>query len=374
MKNLIRKWLYHAALGLASWPRPRNARHYRLIILKLDRLGDAVLSLGAVRRLIQEQEAEHTLLIVSPIAEPLFQSEFPSVQRLVLPAFSQRFFPDYLRFLFTFAPALRALSTDRLVCLRYAPSDYLHSIARLIQASQVFASLWHYPWEKTCLTFPSATYTPYPLESAATCLELEAHRRVLESVLVAPVSLAAVQPAITSIQPIAGSSLLLCPEAGDPLRQYPPLPLAAALRLFLENHALTVHLCIPPGSSPEPWLEAFRHEGLPPPLMRQPPAFTDLLHLVAQAGLILAPDSAPAHLATALDKPGVFLLGGGHFGSFAPWSKSTRQIWLHQPEPCYHCNWRCPHPEAFCLTGISPQTIARALADIALQLPDLRRT
>jgi ADP-heptose:LPS heptosyltransferase len=77
--------------------------------------------------------------------------------------------------------------------------------------------------------------------------------------------------------------------------------------------------------------------------------------------MVLSLESAPAHLAAALNKPGVFLLGGGHYGMFAPWQRSERQIWLSEAMDCYNCQWHCSMAEAFCVTRIKPVTIANAL-------------
>jgi hypothetical protein len=50
--------------------RPRRPVFYRLAILKLDRIGDALLSLGAVRKLLSVFREDETLLIVSSMAAP----------------------------------------------------------------------------------------------------------------------------------------------------------------------------------------------------------------------------------------------------------------------------------------------------------------
>ena len=82
----VRAGLYRSVLtGAQLLVRPRRRVFYRLTILKLDRLGDAVLSLGAVRELLREFGEQETLLVVSTVAEPLFRAELPEVELLVLP-------------------------------------------------------------------------------------------------------------------------------------------------------------------------------------------------------------------------------------------------------------------------------------------------
>lgn len=362
-----RAWCYRLALRLALLAGSTvrlPQRRYRLTILKLDRLGDAVLSLGAVKHLVGGMTEGDALLIVSPIAEPLFRVEFPKTSLLVLPAFCECFWPDFLVFLWRHAAQLRALSVETLVCLRHQPSDYLHAIARLISPQRCHASVQDKPWGSVCLTFPAVTQTPYPQARGDFCQELEAHRRVVESAVGRQVALAEVMPAISSITPRFGDALVVCPQAGSSIREYPPALLAEALRLFLEQRPLPVHFCVPLGTDATPWQQALDKAGVTGIIWQQPATFMDLLRLLANARLVLAPESAPSHLVTAMNKPGVFLLGGGHFGMFAPWHRSSRQIWLQHPMDCYQCRWNCIHPEPYCITHIQPSAIVAAMQEV----------
>ncbi|MEZ5384396.1 MAG: glycosyltransferase family 9 protein [Prosthecobacter sp.] len=362
----LRAWCYRLALRLASHcgsSTKQSQYHYRLAILKLDRLGDAVLSLGAVKHLVGGLAEEDTLLIVSPIAEPLFRAEFPETAMLVLPSFCERFWPDFLIFLWRHTAQLRALSVESLVCLRHQPSDYLHAIARLISPQRCHASTWDKPWGSVCLTFPAVKQTPYPLTGGEVCFELEAHRRVVGAAVGREVKLAEVMPAISFVTPSFGDSLVVCPQAGSSIREYPPALLAEALQLFLKHRSMPVHFCVAPGTDAGPWQQALGEAGLVGVTWHIPATFMDLLMLLANARLVLAMESAPAHLAAAMDKAGVFLLGGGHFGMFAPWKRSDRQIWLRHEMECYQCWWHCIHPEPYCITQIEPDAVAAAMLE-----------
>lgn len=360
----LREWSYRFALWLAGSSSRRPRRHYRLAILKLDRLGDAVLSLGAVKHLAGALAEEDTLIIVSPIAEPLFRAELPNTALLVLPAFCGRFWPDFLLFLWHHAAQLRALSVDSLVCLRHQPSDYLHAIARLISPQRCYASLWYKPWSSVCLTFPEVTQTLYPSTRGDVCLELEAHRRVVGTAVGREIELAEILPAISSVRSRFGEMLLVCPLTGSTIREYPPVLLVEGLRLFLDKKPMSVHFCLPPGTDAGPWRRCLEEAGLIGVTWHFPATFMDLLRLLADARLVLAPESAPAHLATALDKAGVFLLGGGHYDMFAPWRRGSLQTWLNHSVECYQCNWNCIHPEPLCITHIPPAAIAAAMQEI----------
>lgn len=365
MMRGLRLLSYRLTLAVLRLVPSGRKRHYRLVILKLDRLGDAVLSLGAVRLLLAEFGAADSLLIVSTVAEPLFRREFPHAELLVMPPFSERFWPDFVQIMARHAAQLRAIETDHLVCLRHQASDYLHAIAGLVQARQVHATEGSQLMERVCLSYPRCLRVPYPEQRAeGGCLELEAHRRVVQRVLNHPVAFHEVLPVLNAGPAEGAATLLVCPLTGSAIRQYPPASLARAVALFLQSTpALSVTVCLPPGADRTPWEGAVSEAGIPSVAWVRPADLTALLQAISAARLVLAPDSAPAHLATAMNKAGVFLLGGGQFGMFAPWQRSPLQVWLQHPMDCYHCRWHCIHPEAFCITHIPPTEIAAALQD-----------
>lgn len=344
---------------------PRRPVFYRLAILKLDRIGDAVLSLGAVRKLLSVFREDETLLIVSSMAAPLYRMEFPAAKLLLMPAFCERFWPDFLIRIVRYAWLLRAIEAEHLVCLRHQHSDYLHAIAMMINADQCHASRWEGNMERTSLSFPRCLMSSYPAKSADACLELEAHRRVVESVLASSVDIDEMMPKLRHIKVVDGDSLLVCPVAGDPIRQYPADLLAESIQLFLQQWPnMPVQVCLPPGSDQKHWEIALQNRRIPRVQWLFPNDLETLINLIARARIVLAPDSAPSHIATTLDKPGVFILGGGHFGMFAPWSKSERQTWLNHARDCYQCRWSCTQPEPYCITQIAPAEIARSLSAV----------
>lgn len=366
---MIRKFVYRLTVAvLRTLVRPRHSVRYRLTILKLDRLGDAVLSLGAVRMLATICREEELLLIVSPSAAVLYRHEFPAANLLVMPPFCQRFWPDYLISMARYARELRAIFTDDLVCLRHQHSDYLHSIALLMNAGHCHASKWDGSRENVSLSFPRCSLTHYPVTCKTSCLEIEAHRRLVADV-VGACELDQVLPILRGLKVIQGEGLLVCPMTGDSIRQYPADRLAECIRLFIQSVPdMGIRFCLPPGSDREPWLAVLNAKGLTSVQWIFPSDELALAALISESRLILAPDSAPAHIATALDKPGVFLLGGGHYGMFAPWHRSGRQKWLSHVMDCYQCQWCCIHPEAYCVTQIKPADIAQALVTLDLLL------
>jgi ADP-heptose:LPS heptosyltransferase len=74
------------------------------------------------------------------------------------------------------------------------------------------------------------------------------------------------------------------------------------------------------------------------------PALFDLL---AGATMVVANDTGPAHIAIALARPTIVILGGGHFGANFPYPPAATPRGTHvlyHEMPCYHCHWICTQP------------------------------
>lgn len=81
---------------------------------------------------------------------------------------------------------------------------------------------------------------------------------------------------------------------------------------------------------------------------------------LAQCRLALGVDTSLAHIACALDVPQVIALGGGFPGRFLPQHRTTTAVCL--PLECWGCGWRrCQYEQPYCVNGIAPETLAEAI-------------
>jgi ADP-heptose:LPS heptosyltransferase len=368
----IGPWKYWLLIRIAFlWNQVlcRRRKHYRLAIIKMDRIGDAVLAVGAIRLLIDRVGEDQSLLVISPIAESLYRAEFPRTDFLVLPISCISFWPEFVTFLWKYHSRFSGLSCDELVCLRHHPSDYLHAMMRLLPASVRYACEKKESYlGKAAVPFPDAVLSPYPEVLIGHCQELEAHRRVVSSVRGFEVPLEQIHSRLTVRASEVRTVLLVCPQASDEIRQYPPELLATVIQGFIAQHPMPVEFCVPPGTDIRVWDCANEAAGLNSVTWRFPATIPDLVQEIASVRILLAPESGPAHIATALDQPIVVLIGGGNFGNVAPWSKSPRQRWLNRPLDCYECGWKCVHASPICITEIPPvEVIQQLLAAFAEQ-------
>jgi ADP-heptose:LPS heptosyltransferase len=86
--------------------------------------------------------------------------------------------------------------------------------------------------------------------------------------------------------------------------------------------------------------------------------------------VVLSQDTAALHLAVALGKPTVGILGGGHHGRFYPWGDAARNRVADKLLDCHWCNWRCKFDTIRCITEIAPERIALELRYLIERLPN----
>jgi heptosyltransferase-2 len=82
---------------------------------------------------------------------------------------------------------------------------------------------------------------------------------------------------------------------------------------------------------------------------------------IAQARVILTMDSGSVHFGHVLGVPGVALVGKSDPANIVPSNGSVLPIY-ERKHPCQPCGKAtCSQPEVYCMTTISPETVARAL-------------
>jgi len=338
---------------LSGPPRGRHNRRFSAGIFKVDRLGDFVIALGAIRRMTEHFGPDRCLLVVSTVAEPLAALEFPQTPRIVLPVTAGGIVRELVPTAWRHRRRFADVNCETVLCLRHQRESYHDVVLSWLTADRL-------------VKLAPQEYPAIDPEHASSA-ELEAHRRVVTSTLGRQFSLAEVLPKFTAFAPSAGGGLLVCPFSIDPLRDIPQATLLSALNEWSRAHAEDIRFS---GSTADlPRLEALCREaralGITAAGLAEPTDAVGFIQQVAGAKIVLTADSAGAHIATAFDKPTVVVQGGGHAGVFGPWRRSSCQIWLQHRLPCYGCVDHCTETENFCLTRIPSGQIVAALTAVS---------
>jgi heptosyltransferase-3 len=84
--------------------------------------------------------------------------------------------------------------------------------------------------------------------------------------------------------------------------------------------------------------------------------------LTAKAGLYVGIDTAGFHLAWIQGIPTVGIFGGGHDKRFIPDLPHVKTVRV--PMECYRCYWQCIYDEIKCITSITPAMVSDAVEEL----------
>ena len=87
----------------------------------------------------------------------------------------------------------------------------------------------------------------------------------------------------------------------------------------------------------------------------------EFIECLQRCDIVFSQETAALHIATALHKPVLGIVGGGHFGRFYPWGDPARARFVNKPLDCYGCNWHCIYPTLRCMQEIQPEDAEKEL-------------
>lgn len=98
----------------------------------------------------------------------------------------------------------------------------------------------------------------------------------------------------------------------------------------------------------------------------------DLAELLRGADAVISNDTSAVHIGAAVRTPVVCVMGGGHYGRFAPYKVEEAEdtpsplLITVKPMPCFGCNWYCIHPHGKhepvkCIRDITVEDVWRAV-------------
>jgi ADP-heptose:LPS heptosyltransferase len=350
-------------------PRATKLAPPSLTIFKPDGIGDFVLATGAIRWLenwAREELGLSTRVIVADFTERLARRELPGCEIIAIPYHEDRFAGRPFSVIRQTRKALSVLEAPILVSLRHQPSLLQDLALGQIPARKSFATracpFFHPHGNRR---FRADTLVSYPESVSDVPLELAAHAALLSVVTGQAVTPGQIKPRLDQFRAFDGRSLLVFPFAGHAIRECSPGQLAEMILAIDHSGFDAIVFCGPSRNRDK--LEIFRAALGRIDVateLAMPDTITEATEIIAGAGAVLAMESGPAHIATALDKRAVLILGGGHYGYFAPWGNPLRQKWVRHPLACYNCGWHCPFPSTECITRIPAAEVATAFQQI----------
>lgn len=348
-------------------------------ILKLDHIGDFVLCTGALDRIVSAYDQKEIYLICSPIAKVIADQRYPDINVIAVPPLAG--FKEIFKAWRTIRRELSGLRFELIVSLRYQIDSYDALIIGQISYDRCVGT--HIDGKKRMELMSDRVFTetvPYPCgefsltesqpNSSIPCHEIRCHADILTQALKKDVDWKHVIPYWSNARvEESDDNILIFPFGSTRIKDYPLARWGRLLSQLEREFDGEIILCSVPSDRHRLSKIAESMSPKTPSRVRLEYnlSIIELIDSISSARLIVSVDTGPAHIATCLDRDAVFILGGGHFGHFAPWRNSCRQVWITQRLDCFGCQWHCIRDSAECVTKISTDEI---LAEITCRLND----
>ncbi|WP_428328583.1 glycosyltransferase family 9 protein [Mucilaginibacter sp.] len=188
-------------------------------------------------------------------------------------------------------------------------------------------------------------YTQMLLLPAACYFEFDRSRFFFESVLAQHIELNG--PSFSINNPDK-EGIVIFPGAGVFKRSWEADKFLALIKQLMQHTQQTIYLAGGPGEE-----EAGRYlmtnlsVGNITNLINKT-SLPQLIELIAGASLVIGNETSAIHIAAAVKTKAVCILGGGHFGRFAPYPAyiNNAPLCVYQKMECFNCNWECIYQTA----------------------------
>jgi ADP-heptose:LPS heptosyltransferase len=214
-------------------------------------------------------------------------------------------------------------------------------------------------------TKTDAFYTHKLLLPAGTDFEFERSKFFFGNVLKQPVT---IDNPYIPVEKAVRQGIVIFPGAGVLKRSWEPEKFLLLIKLIQQHTPQPVYLA---GGAAEIGPGNYLTENLPPGSIENligTTSLPQLVGLIGNATLVIANETSAIHIAAATQTKAVCILGGGHFGRFAPYPVAMQggSVCVYEKMDCFNCNWDCifttgenePYP---CISNISLEMVWRAV-------------
>jgi ADP-heptose:LPS heptosyltransferase len=354
-------------------PRPPVARsRFRAIIYKPERLGDLFLAANAIRILAAHWGESQTALVVSAECRELADKMFPDLPKFYLPL-TLGLGGWNLAQALSLRSKLSSWSCEHLVCLQHHRQPLSSAALRWIRADCRWGVTGH-PWMLPAIRDGEAGLFDRPLQyrwptPPGTPAEVQAHADLVTRITGRETDVTSILPkvALPSEHRVSSErpTLVVVPWGSGEIKNLIGELIAGVIKDATSVARCRIRIVAEPKRRSEQARLTKDLSAMLPGFDIAPLPTANLAELeaaIAQSAAVLAADTFPAHLATAMNKPVAVLATGALPGVFGPWSRSENQRWFCREMACWGCGWRCQYEKPYCLLDISTKDVGKFLA------------
>jgi len=173
---------------------------------------------------------------------------------------------------------------------------------------------------------------------------------------------------LLSSSKVKNNYAVLVPGSGEKYRQWPPDNFAHIGQYVYQKYRLQPVIL---GSiSEQPIANRIMNYNKVVPWLNYSgkTSLLEFIKFLGNAKLIICNETSAFHIAIALKTKVVCILGGGHFGRFAPYPTilNSPHICVYVHMDCFNCNWRCRYTENLdqpypCIVNINIHQVTEAI-------------
>jgi hypothetical protein len=327
-----------------------RTRKVDVLIYKVDRLGDWLLAEPAIARIVADAQARRGTVAVWAASESAALRDWRR--------------PDFHVETFALEPSgllaklVRALSVVRLlavyraktlICLRHSPEPIRDFVLAHAEAGEIHALSWR-------IFRGPLGVVPF---------EILRHQAILAGVGLAPHDVRELLPRLPGRNAQRSTRVIMAPFSSSSIKDWRD-DAWCNVAAGLAGRGLQFELWV--GSRQRAQAKEFalklaqRVGG--GNVTVSSGALAELAEAMDAAALVLTVDTFAAQLAVSMDAPMVSLIGGGQYGDFGPWRRSSRQRWVTNPLPCFGCDWHCTRSRIECLVDITSLQVLSEAEDV----------
>ena len=157
-----------------------------------------------------------------------------------------------------------------------------------------------------------------------------------------------IQKPCLRIEKTTKNGIIVFPGAGVSKRSWEPQKFLELVMLLIRHTSKQVILA---GGAGDIKIGEMLMTDLPPERVINSigqTSLTRLIRVIADAELVVSNETSAIHIAAAVNTRSVCILGGGHFGRFAPYPANIQNasFCLFEKMDCFNCNWQCIYKTA----------------------------
>jgi len=349
-----------------------NVDNKRIMIFKVDAIGDMILWLPASKRIRKHYKDCHITLVCLDTNKELAKSlnYFDEVIGINSRSFCRSIF-----YRISILKLISRLPTYLAIHPHYSRSFILgDSLVRACLAKEKIGFEGDVYLSSSLQKYISnRNYTKLIPYSGKKLMELELNAKFLEGLgLNSIVPRVATLPILLTLPDqlvIKEPYFIIFPGASTRYRMWSVENFASVAKLVIERFNWRTVICGGP-SEHEISSQLFDLIGVPNSFnLTGKTSLPELVEIIRNSKLLIGNETSAVHIAAAVNTPSVCVLGGGHFNRFMPYPetvKGMKPVPVFHPMDCYFCDWHCkltrertkPYP---CIQNIDVNSVMNAV-------------